>query len=80
LDKINETSVAPKEFDTPEELALTEEICGAVNVAIEGLCEEQRTAIVLSKFQGLSYPQVARALTRVPGSRGDRQAAIARCL
>src|ERR1022692_3031206 len=44
-DDVNETSVALTELDTPEELALTDQICNAVNTAIEALCEEQRTAI-----------------------------------
>lgn len=51
-----------KELATPEKLALTEELCGAVNAAIEGLCEEQRIAVVLREFQGFSYSQVAAAM------------------
>src|ERR1700690_3703674 len=49
-DDVNENSVAPTELDTPEELALTDQICNAVNTAIEALCEEQRTAIALREF------------------------------
>ena len=55
-------AVVLKDLDTPEELALTDEICDAVNGAIEALCEEQRTAIVLRELQGLSYSQVASAM------------------
>ena len=54
---------AALELDTPEELALTEEICNAVNAAIEALCEAQRAAIVLREFQGLSYSQVASSMS-----------------
>ncbi len=50
------------DLDTPEELALTEEISGAVNSAVDALCEEQRTAIMLRELQGLSYAQVARVM------------------
>lgn len=50
------------DLDTPEELALTEEISGAVNCAIDALCDEQRTAIMLRELQGLSYAQVANAM------------------
>jgi RNA polymerase sigma-70 factor (ECF subfamily) len=58
-----ENSRVLKEMDTPEELALTDEVCGAVNEAIEALCEEQRTAIVLREFEGLSYLEVASAMS-----------------
>lgn len=51
-----------KEWDTPEGLALTDEICRAVNEAIESLCEEQRTAIVLRELHGLSYFDVASSM------------------
>jgi RNA polymerase sigma-70 factor (ECF subfamily) len=62
-DALNDASVALKELDTPEELALTEEICAAVNGAIGELCEEQRTAIVLRELEGLSYSEVALAMS-----------------
>jgi RNA polymerase sigma-70 factor (ECF subfamily) len=71
-DELNETSVALKELDTPEELALTDEICNSVNAAIEALCEEQRTAIVLREFQGLSYSQVASAMSCPVGTVRSR--------
>lgn len=51
------------ELETPEDLAITEEICVEVNAAIEGLPDEQRTAIVMCEFQGLSYSQVAAAMS-----------------
>ncbi len=53
---------AIKDLDTPEDLALTEEIRDAVNLALDRLCEEQRTAITLRELQGLSYSQVAAAM------------------
>ena len=71
-DELNDTSVALKELDTPEELALTDEICDSVNAAIEALCEEQRTAIVLREFQGLSYSQVASAMSCPVGTVRSR--------
>jgi RNA polymerase sigma-70 factor (ECF subfamily) len=58
----NETSVTLRELDTPEELALTDEIRDAVNAAIESLCEEQRKAILLREIQGLSYSQMASTM------------------
>jgi RNA polymerase sigma-70 factor, ECF subfamily len=61
-DEVNETREVLKELDTPEELALTEEIRNAVNSAVEGLCEEQRIAIILRELRGLSYSQMAAAM------------------
>jgi RNA polymerase sigma-70 factor (ECF subfamily) len=55
-------AVVLKDLDTPEDLALADEVFDAVNGAIESLCEEQRTAIVLRELQGLSYSQVASAM------------------
>ncbi|HTV95896.1 MAG TPA: sigma-70 family RNA polymerase sigma factor [Steroidobacteraceae bacterium] len=51
------------DLDTPEELALTEEIRDAISSAMQGLCEEQRTAIALRELQGMSYSQVASAMS-----------------
>jgi len=51
-----------KDPDTPEGLALTDEIRGIVNRAIESLPEELRTAIVLRELEGLSYEEIAAAM------------------
>jgi RNA polymerase sigma-70 factor, ECF subfamily len=51
-----------KDPDTPEGLALTEEIRSIVNAAIEALPEELRTAIVLRELEGLSYEEIAAAM------------------
>jgi RNA polymerase sigma-70 factor, ECF subfamily len=48
--------------DTPEGLALTEEIRSTVNAAIEALPEDLRTAIVLRELDGLSYEEIAAAM------------------
>jgi RNA polymerase sigma-70 factor (ECF subfamily) len=61
-DEMNEAREVLKELDTPEELVLTEEIRNAVNLAVEGLCKEQRTAIILRELQGLSYSQMGAAM------------------
>jgi RNA polymerase sigma-70 factor, ECF subfamily len=71
-DELNDTSAVQKEMDTPEELALTEEICGAVNAAIDALADEQRTAIVLREFEGLTYSQVASAMSCPVGTVRSR--------
>lgn len=67
-----EANESAAELDTPEDLALTEEICGAVNGAIEALCEDQRTAIVLREFQGLSYSEIASAMSCPVGTVRSR--------
>jgi RNA polymerase sigma-70 factor (ECF subfamily) len=68
----NDTSSELRDLDTPEELALTDEICSAVNTSIEALCEEQRTAIILREFEGLSYSQVASAMSCPVGTVRSR--------
>lgn len=71
-DESGAASLQLKDVDTPEELALTDEICGAVNAAIGALCEEQRTAIVLREIDGLSYEQVASAMSCPVGTVRSR--------
>ncbi|HXN09737.1 MAG TPA: RNA polymerase sigma factor RpoE [Steroidobacteraceae bacterium] len=51
-----------KDPETPEGLALTEEIRNTVNSAIEALPEDLRTAIVLRELEGLSYEEIATAM------------------
>jgi RNA polymerase sigma-70 factor, ECF subfamily len=48
--------------DTPEGLALTDEIRETVNTAIDALPEDLRTAIVLRELEGLSYEEIAAAM------------------
>jgi len=44
-----------RDLATPEELALTTDIRGTVNSALDGLSEEHRTVITLREIDGLSY-------------------------
>jgi RNA polymerase sigma-70 factor, ECF subfamily len=60
------------DLDTPEALALTEEIRGAVNQAIDSLCEEQRTAISLRELHGLSYAEMASSMSCPVGTVRSR--------
>lgn len=48
--------------ETPEQLALTEEIRETVNHAMADLPEELRTAIVLREIDGLSYDEIAASM------------------
>jgi RNA polymerase sigma-70 factor, ECF subfamily len=51
-----------REGDTPEGLALTEEIRMSVESAIADLPEDLRRAIVLRELDGLSYEEIAAAM------------------
>ncbi len=51
-----------KDPETPEGLALTEEIRDTVNRAIEELPEDLRTAIVLRELEGMSYEEIAASM------------------
>src|SRR5882724_9502903 len=51
------------DLETPEELALTADIRGMANAALEGLSAEHRTAITLREIDGLSYQQIASAMS-----------------
>jgi RNA polymerase sigma-70 factor (ECF subfamily) len=48
--------------DTPEGLALTEEIRTTVMAAIDALPEDLRTAIVLRELDGMSYEEISAAM------------------
>jgi len=51
-----------KDTDTPERLAVTDEIRQVVADSIEALPEDLRTAIVLREIDGLSYDEIAEAM------------------
>jgi RNA polymerase sigma-70 factor, ECF subfamily len=57
---------------TPEELALTADIRAMANTTLEGLSEEQRTAIILREIDGLSYQQIASAMAIPVGTVRSR--------
>jgi RNA polymerase sigma-70 factor (ECF subfamily) len=51
-----------RDEDTPEGLALSDEILRAVDSAIQDLPEELRTAILLREIEGMSYDQIAQTM------------------
>jgi len=61
-----------RDLATPEELALTTDIRGMVNSALEGLSEEHRTVITLREIDGLSYQQIASAMSIPVGTVRSR--------
>jgi len=48
---------------TPEKIALTADIRRTANAVLEGLSQEQRTAITLREIDGLSYQQIASVMS-----------------
>ncbi|MFK8015103.1 MAG: RNA polymerase sigma factor RpoE [Gammaproteobacteria bacterium] len=51
-----------KSVDSPESMALSEEIRTTVNEAINQLPEDLRTAIVLREIDGMSYEEIAQTM------------------
>lgn len=51
-----------KETDTPEGLALSEEVRQTVNEAIRQLPEDLRTAIILREVEGMTYEEIAQTM------------------
>lgn len=52
-----------KEHATPESLALTDEIAATVKLALDELPEDLRTAITLRELEGMSYEEIAQAMS-----------------
>ena len=61
-----------KDTATPEALAMTDEIRSTVNDAIDQLPEDLRTAIVLRELEGLSYDEIAQAMSCPVGTVRSR--------
>jgi RNA polymerase sigma-70 factor (ECF subfamily) len=60
------------DWATPEELALTADIRGMTNAALESLSVEHRTVITLREIDGLSYQQIASAMSIPVGTVRSR--------
>ena len=61
-----------KEIGTPENLALSEEISATVQRAIDDLPEDLRTAIILRELEGMSYEEIANAMSCPVGTVRSR--------
>ena len=57
-----ETQARLKHGDTPEGMALTEEIRATVEDAIDALPDDLRTAIILRELEGMSYEEIAETM------------------
>ena len=51
-----------KEQETPENLAMLDELARGLKDALEGLPEELKAAISLREFEGLSYEEIAEVM------------------
>jgi DNA-directed RNA polymerase specialized sigma24 family protein len=51
------------DLETPEKLTLTDDIRDAVNYTLDRLSEEHRTVITLREIGGLSYKEIASAMS-----------------
>lgn len=51
-----------KETDTPEAIALSNEMKESLERAIAGLPEDLRTAIILRELEGMSYEEIAQTM------------------
>jgi RNA polymerase sigma-70 factor (ECF subfamily) len=65
-------ALMPKALDTPEGLALADETLKVVWDAMASLCEEQRATLVLHELHGMSYAEVARAMSCPVGTVRSR--------
>jgi RNA polymerase sigma-70 factor (ECF subfamily) len=52
-----------KEVATPESQLLTDEIAATVKAAVDDLPEDLRTAITLRELEGMSYEEIAEAMS-----------------
>ncbi|WP_353190971.1 RNA polymerase sigma factor RpoE [Pandoraea pnomenusa] len=51
-----------RDINTPESMLMSKQIAQTVNLAMEALPEELRTAITLREIEGLSYEEIAEAM------------------
>ena len=51
-----------RDINTPESLLMSRQVATAVNVAMERLPEELRTAVTLREIEGLSYDEIAEVM------------------
>lgn len=64
--------VALRDMDSPEELLYGEELRGVVNQTLRGMPEELRTALLLRERDGLSYEEIAEAMSCPVGTVRSR--------
>ena len=60
------------DIDSPERMALSEELRQVVSDTIEGLPDDLRTAITLREFEGLTYEEIAQTMACPVGTVRSR--------
>jgi RNA polymerase sigma-70 factor, ECF subfamily len=70
----NGDNLSPRlqELETPEGLALTEETRWLIDAIFDRLSEEHRTVITLREIDGLSYKEIASAMSIPVGTVRSR--------
>lgn len=71
-DAAAEVAACLRELETPEDLTLTNDMRGVVNAALEALPEAHRTAIIAREIDGLTYEEIAAAMTTPVGTVRSR--------
>jgi RNA polymerase sigma-70 factor, ECF subfamily len=61
-----------RDVDTPESILMSKEIAHTVNLAMDGLPEDLRTAIQLREIEGLSYEEIASLMNCPVGTVRSR--------
>ena len=61
-----------RDINTPESLLQSKQIGETINAAMDGLPDELRSAIVLREIDGLSYEEIAEAMSRPIGTVRSR--------
>ncbi|CAL1239381.1 RNA polymerase sigma factor RpoE [Candidatus Methylocalor cossyra] len=67
-----ESGARLKNNETPEGLLLSDELARAIQIALDELPEELRTAISLREFEGLSYEEIAQVMNCPVGTVRSR--------
>ncbi|KOR31333.1 RNA polymerase sigma factor RpoE [Achromatium sp. WMS2] len=67
-------NLSPKlqDYATPEHELLSDEIAATINKALQSLSEELRVAITLRELEGMSYEDIARAMSCPVGTVRSR--------
>src|SRR5579863_759362 len=71
-DTASELTTSLRELETPEDLRVTSDIKGVVNVALEELPEAHRTAIMYREIDGLTYDEIATVMISPIGTVRSR--------
>lgn len=67
-----ESATGLRDQETPEGVLLSEELAGVIQLAVDELPEELRTAITLRELDGLSYDEIAEVMNCPVGTVRSR--------